>query len=179
MSSSETEAYRVRIARLDDASALARMRRSLQAHLDAANPYLFKKSDEAARLLPEFYQSNIQSPDARVVVVEHTATGAVIAMAMGRVLVNESLVPSRFGRIDDVWVEPDHRRHGLCRRMLVELARFFEQAAIQGVTLDYVVGNQEAQAVWPRLGFQPVLTVANTRLEALSDRLRAEYPCAR
>jgi hypothetical protein len=51
-----------------------------------------------------------------------------------------------------------------CKKIVSELAAFFESNGIDTIVLDYVIGNLEAEAVWKRLGFHRVLTTATAKL---------------
>lgn len=51
-------------------------------------------------------------------------------------------------------------------------SRVFEEAQVEVLALDYVIGNTEAERVWKRFGFQPVLTVANARLKEVQQHIK-------
>lgn len=60
----------------------------------------------------------------------------------------------RYGFIHDLWVEPDHRRHGLGRRLLQEAVARFGKLNVQQVRLDVLVGNAPAQKLFASCGFR-------------------------
>jgi hypothetical protein len=45
-----------------------------------------------------------------------------------------------------------------------ELLKFFKKNNIEDITIDYARGNVEAESVWKKLGFHPVLTISNAKL---------------
>jgi ribosomal protein S18 acetylase RimI-like enzyme len=51
-------------------------------------------------------------------------------MTVGRIVRHEEFEPTVWGQVDDVWVEPEYRRHGVCRALLARLLEFFEQAHV-------------------------------------------------
>jgi hypothetical protein len=56
--------------------------------------------------------------------------------------------------------------------LIARLLEFFEREQVEVLVLDYVTGNAEAEGVWKQLGFQPVLTVANARLNEVQQYIR-------
>jgi hypothetical protein len=54
---------------------------------------------------------------------------------------------------------------------MARLVEFFERARIEVLVVDYVIGNTEAERTWNRLGFQPVLTVANAKLTKVRKQI--------
>lgn len=159
-----------RTARTEDAGELARMRLALQKHMQASNGRLLHMSPSAIEDLPQRYQLHVQDPQRKVVVAEDRSS-ALVGMAMGTVVDRYDLFPPRCGRIDDVWVEPQHRRRGVPKRLLRDLVAFFETHSVATLVLDYAVGNEEAQRVWTALGFEPILTVATATPNELQRRL--------
>jgi len=102
--------------------------------------------------------------------------GMGMGMGMGRKFVNDDFIPGVTGRVDDIWIEPEHRRQGLGSRMVSELIRFFESEGIRALTLDYARGNREAAAFWLGLGFEPVAVLANADLKDVKSRLSQGSP---
>ena len=70
---------------------------------------------------------------------------------------------AKSGKLDDIWVEPNYRKKGLCKKIFSELVKFFKAKGIEMMVLNFVNGNLEAEAVWNRLGFQSVLTTATAK----------------
>ena len=160
----------VRPASPDDAEALARMRLTLQEHMQSSNHYLLPMSHQTRANLATEYRRRLLDPNRRIVVAEDQS-GLLIGMAMGTVADRDDLDPPRCGRVDDVWVEPEYRRQGLGRQLMTHLLVFFESEAVKTLVLDYSVGNVEADRTWKALGFEPILTVGVTKPEELRRRL--------
>jgi ribosomal protein S18 acetylase RimI-like enzyme len=85
--------------------------------------------------------------------------------------------PERRGRfvgvIDDVWVEPTHRRRGINRRIVQKLLEFAASRGVQELILEYASSNREAEAAWTRLGFSPVGVRASATPAAVRAALEA------
>jgi len=167
----ENDRYEVRAAVVDDIEDLVRMRLSLQGHIQSKNTDLWGISRKRISRLNGFYRLEIENADSRVLVVEDLKAGGIVGMAMGKKLVNENYIPNTTGKIEDVWIEPPHRRKGLCSRLIADLVRFFRSENIQALTLDYARGNSEAEAFWTRLGFRPVIITATASLREVAAGL--------
>lgn len=61
----------------------------------------------------------------------------------------------RSGVIDDVWVEPEFRGRGVFKALIQELVAFAEKRHVHDLILEYSLSNEEAKAVWSKLGFKP------------------------
>jgi len=152
--------YRVRDATLEDVDEIARMRLSLQNHLHNSNPHLWRLSQKKISEMAEFYREKIEELDSELVVIEDIENGNLVGFGLGMISEHNEFIPERSGRIDDIWVEPPHRRKGLCKKTVSKLLHFFKAKDIESLVLNYVEGNVEAQAVWRRLGFRTVLRTA-------------------
>lgn len=164
-------AYEVSAARQADVEDLARMRRALQVHFARSNPHLAALSARRVAALTDFYRDLMIDPQARVLIAHEPKGTQRIGMAVGRIIHHDEFEPTVWGHIDDVWVEPEYRHRGVCRRLMARLLEFFEGARVEVLMLDYVIGNVEAEKVWKQFGFQPVLTVANVKLQEVKKHL--------
>lgn len=163
--------YLIREAEPGDVSELVRMRRALQEHISRANPHLFGKSDTAAAELTGKYVTAMADANATVLVTHNPSTKRIVGMGVGTIVRREDLDPAIFGKIDDVWVDPDLRCRGICRRILAGLLEFFHCANIEHLVLDYVIGSIESERTWHRLGFHPVITKATAKLDEVRKSL--------
>ena len=57
------------------------------------------------------------------------------------------------GHLDDLYVRPAYRRHGVAVAILRELARAFHERGVEHVSLDVDAGNQPARTLYENLGF--------------------------
>ena len=60
----------------------------------------------------------------------------------------------RFAFVQDLWVEVEHRREGLARKLVMELAERFRAMGIEQIRLDVLVQNKGACQLFARCGFQ-------------------------
>ena len=70
-----------------------------------------------------------------------------------------------------VHVVPRARRQGITKELLLECVREVREKGATLVSLDVLVTNDSAQAVWRRLGFEDVAVFMATPLDALERRL--------
>jgi ribosomal protein S18 acetylase RimI-like enzyme len=164
-SNDQENRWRIRVARHEDVDALVAMRLRLDEHLARSNARLASLSKEGRARLPDRYRRGLAEPNTCVLVAERHSDGGLIGMLVGCATMNDDLDPSRLARIDDVWVEPSHRRQGICRALVKEVLAFFRENAVQTVDLFFVVGNAESEYTWHHLGFRPVLTVVTAPVE--------------
>jgi ribosomal protein S18 acetylase RimI-like enzyme len=150
--SMKQDRYEVRAARVQDIPDLVAMRLKLEAHVLERNPVSWEMSAKKIAHMGDYFGREMEHPGSKVLVVQDQESGKVMGMGMGRKFVNDDFIPGVTGRVDDVWIEPEHRRQGLGSRMVSELIRFFESEGIRALTLDYARGNREAAAFWLGLG---------------------------
>src|SRR4051794_16107911 len=74
-----------------------------------------------------------------------------------------------------VHVVPRARRRGVTKELLLACVRDAREKGATLVTLDVLVTNESARAIWRRLGFEDVASFMATPLDALERRL-AEQP---
>ena len=161
-----TGGARVRAATLADCAALAAMRLRLQEQLERESPALWRMTETRRTALPRFYAECIVDPDVCVLAaeVESEPEAGIIGTAIGRVETGRDV--QRYGSIEDVWLEPQHRGQGMCSSLMAELAAFFERRGVSELTLGFVPGGSAA-SVWQHFGFRPAVVIANASVEAL------------
>lgn len=171
MSTFSFPGWRVRRAFQDDIDELVRFRIELHDHLRRANKLLLQMSERGRENLADRYEQMLSDAWTCILVAEDTGNSKLFGMGIARASVLADFEPARVGRLDDVWVEPAHRRRGAAREILRAAVRFFHELDIEVVDLSYTIGNTEAESVWPALGFSPILTVATARVYDLEARL--------
>jgi ribosomal protein S18 acetylase RimI-like enzyme len=162
--------YVVKIATTKDIDDLVRMRFSLQEHMSKTTPFLWKLSPKRLSEQVEFYRKMMSNEDIRLLVIYDEESKKNIGMAFGWKLTNDQFIPNKSGRIEDMWIDPAHRRKGLCKSLLSELVQFFSAAGVASLTLQYVEGNHEAEHIWTKLGFHIVLRTANASLAEVEEK---------
>ena len=163
--------YLIRPALEHEADDLARMRMSLQAHMMHSNPNLLDLSRKKISGLADNYLAELKKETSKVLVVYDSETDRIIGMGMGRIFAHDEYIPDKSGRIDDIWIDPEHRRNGLCTAMIREFVNFFEAFGVDDIGLDWVAGNIEAEAFWPSLGFKPNILNSSASFGELKAKL--------
>lgn len=159
--------FSIQIATLNDIDNIVRMRLSLQQHMSKNNSHLWRMSEKKVSSLPTFYRSVIEHENSRLLIVQNDESINIVGMAIGRICVHDEYVPNKSGKIDDVWIEPNYRRKRLGTKLVSELLEFFKLNHVVAIILEYAKGNIEAEAIWERFGFEPVLTIATASLSDL------------
>lgn len=77
------------------------------------------------------------------------------------------------GHVSFVYLVPELRRRGLGGALLRDLVTYFRKAGVEHVTLGVDISNEEANAVWRRLGFVEYARDLTSALAALEQRLGA------
>jgi hypothetical protein len=103
-------------------------------------------------------------------VADHAEAG-VVGVIFGRITTNDHYVPSQVGTIDHAFVEAEHRRAGVCSRLVAELCHYFATEGVDDLSLRYVMGNDEAAAFWTELGSEPRIVTVGVSRQKLEDRL--------
>jgi len=155
--------FLIRGATEKDIDSIVAMRLRLQEHLLASNSNVWQMSAKRIAALPIFYKNMLEDKHCHLVVTEDEESGVILGMGLGRIYEHEEHVPNESGKIDDIWVEPNYRQKGVCKKIVAELVAFFESNGINTMVLNYVTGNLEAEAVWRHLGFHSVLITATAK----------------
>jgi ribosomal protein S18 acetylase RimI-like enzyme len=134
------------------------MRINLQDHMERVNRLILRYKDEWRNDLPLLYKRLLN--DSNVIIVKAVATkkNEVVGMMVGTIQEHPRFTIERSVKIDDVWVDTDHRQRGICSQLLSHLQERIAENGIKHFTLNYVVNNNEAEQTWRALGFTPIIT---------------------
>lgn len=165
--------YGIRPATPDDIDELVRMQLALQESMIHLGTCMLRLGREVMPELREYYPTQIADEQTRLLVAEDGHTNETVGMGTGKIWVHAGYIPMRSGELIDLWIEPDHRRRGLARRVVRRLLRFFAANEIEFLAVNYTEGNPSAEALWKELGFKPVLITATA---ARCDAARALVP---
>jgi ribosomal protein S18 acetylase RimI-like enzyme len=62
---------------------------------------------------------------------------------------------TRIGYIDMCRVAPEGRRQGIAKALVQAIEHWFQERGITYIDLHYLIGNDEAEKAWARLGYKP------------------------
>ncbi|MDP3387924.1 MAG: GNAT family N-acetyltransferase [Eubacteriales bacterium] len=161
--------YRIRRAKESDVPHIIQMRMELESYLDTCNPNLWHVSPDQMNSIEQKYQESIFDSRYMILVVVDEETSEIIGMATGRIIHHEMFMHKITGKIDDVWIDTNHRHKGLCRRLIQEICIFFKHNGVKQLTLEYVSGNENAALVWQKMGFEPVIIIANGYIDSIKN----------
>lgn len=166
---SDAFSFSIRQAVKEDIPVLIEMKLKLLKHMDENNKDLWGLKRLAITNLVPYYEQQIINPDVCLMVACDDSSGALIGMSLGKVKYHEEYLTGRSGRIDDVWVEPSFRLHGICEVMFSHLIGYFREKGIHNLVLEYAIYNKEAEITWTRLGFKPSLVISTANINELKE----------
>ena len=149
--------YFIRRATKDDIPALVRMRLMLQNHMETANERILKHNETWGNGLPRFYSDLIDNSNSLGLLVFDNENRQAVGMTIGQLIEDRDLEVQRYVKINDVWVEEDYRRKGVCSLMVNKLMQIYKERGINTFTLNYVINNLEAESTWKALGFETII----------------------
>ena len=168
MESTPSTRYEIRKAILTDIPDLIRMQMALQRDMDNIRTNLLRPDQANIAGLRDYYRSQIQDEQIRLLIAIAEESSEVVGMGAGKIWLHANCLPSRSGELIDLWIDPRHRKKSLARRIASSLLQFFRINGIDFLVVSYVEGNLVGEALWKRLGFEPVL------ITAMADRRSAE-----
>lgn len=100
--------------------------------------------------------------EGRIAVAE--ADGEVVGMAKGE-------LRHGLGHVSLLYVRPEARGQGGGKELMRDLVAYFREQAVEHVSLNVELPNEEALAYWRRLGFTDYRRSLLTNLDSLDERL--------
>jgi len=172
--SANKQIFRIRKAVGADLETLVGFLAKLALHVAGSEPQTLKEG-ERQRLL-EALRCALDDEDKRLFVAEG-AEAALVGMGYVYVWRSQGIweqaepVEYRSAVIDDVWVEPEVRGLGIFRALLRRLVQFAESRHAHDLILEYSATNEEAKAVWSKMGFRPTGVRAAANLSSVKAAL--------
>jgi len=152
-----SEKYSIRTAIQRDIPELIRMRLKLQEHMEHVNNLILRYKDDWKNDLPFIYNKLLNDPNVIILIAVTKQDNEIVGMMVGTIHEHHQFTIEKSVKIDDVWVEAEHRQRGICSQILSDLHNRFTEQGIEHFTLNYVVNNLEAEQTWQRLGFIPTI----------------------
>lgn len=142
----------VRRAREADLDAIVQVWGELAAE-HAVMDRAFAPSTDWAEAYRDYLGLMLRRTDTLLLVAAEGRT--VAGIATGRIV---TLPPffavARRGHIQDVYVRPRHRRHGIGRRLVEEILGWMRRSRVGLVELTVATRNPDAVRFWEALGFE-------------------------
>ena len=90
----------------------------LQLHMETVNKQLLKHNETWEMGLPRFYNDLIGNSNSLVLLAFDHEKGKAVGMTIGQLIEDRNMEDLWYVKINDVWVEEDYRRKGLCSLMV-------------------------------------------------------------
>lgn len=160
----------VRKAVPSDADKIAELRLLGQEHFEKLNASIWRMTEEGKKLLKQKVENDLADSSIRILLAEKDHE--IIGYVQGEVASRDDYLPRAVGHISLTYVVKQFRRKGVGRRLVRELLRFFGSNKVENLTVRYIIGNEEAEEFWRKLGFEPIMTTGSTQLGELDFKLK-------
>jgi GNAT superfamily N-acetyltransferase len=171
--------WTIKSAQESDLNDLIEMRLALQRHLEERNSNVWRMSSECHERLNEQIIQNLDDRDTCTLVAIHVpqcngrtedSNCKIIAMATGSISFHRYRIPSTIACIENVFVKEEFRRIGIGTALVSKLCQFFASRYVNDISVKYVIGNEEAECFWEKIGFQPRIITAGSNLHDLRSK---------
>ncbi|TFF97471.1 MAG: GNAT family N-acetyltransferase [Promethearchaeota archaeon] len=159
----------IRKADNSDFNELLNLALELQYHVEQSDPGLWHLNEIGKERMKEELNQMLNEKENLVILIENVSD--IIGFAFGSIQENLSYSPQRVGKIEKVFIKKNWRRKGLGNQLVAILSQYFQSKNIKEITLRYAQGNKEGELFWKDLGFNPLITTANTQLDRLKENL--------
>jgi ribosomal protein S18 acetylase RimI-like enzyme len=164
----------VRKATFSDVEKLTKLRLLLQQHCEESNSQIWQMTDEGKALLKRKVENDLINVSSRIFIAE--INGNIVGFAHGDVSHRTDYLPENVGSISTVYVNSNFRRKGVGALLIRRVCEFFDSEGVEDVTLRYIIGNEEAERFWGKLGFRSVTTTAKIDLKDLERKMSKASP---
>jgi ribosomal protein S18 acetylase RimI-like enzyme len=160
MESVDSTRYEIRRATVTDIPELIRMQMALQRDMDRIRDNLLRPNRTNIANLREYYCTRIRDEQTELLIALAAESSRAVGMGAGKIWLHADYLPPKSGELIDLWVDPEHRRQNVARRIIAQLLRFFRANGVDFLVVSYVEGNPLGENLWKRLRFEPVLVTA-------------------
>jgi len=151
-----------------DTDEIVFMMNQFQDHMEICNPNIWHITVDGRDAIPDRVDDML-SGIRKTFIAE--MSNEIIGFAHCHVELRLNYNPGTVGYIDMLYVKKDHRRKGGASKLILKICNYFTNEHVLEVNLRYVVDNEEAETLWDRLGFKPVIITANINLEVLKNKI--------
>ena len=160
---------KIRKSKPSDIDVLVELSASLQSYLEHSNPRIWRKTEQWWRQWIEKLLELMVDENTLFLVAE--INEEVIGYVYGTVDYRTEYIPKTIGTIASIHIHEDFRRQSVGCKLVKRLCEFFKTKNVENVYLRYVIGNREAENFWNKLGFQPIMIIADSTIGDLMKRL--------
>ena len=160
----------IREAQESDIDRLIEMRLALQKHHEERNPRVWRMSHAGRAGLRDGMLDLLSDRSVRVFVAVDD-DGDLAGMVIASAIEGERHLPSMSGKMDWLFVSEAYRRRGIGIQLVKRVCQFFAEHHIEEVAVGYIAENTEAIQFWDKLGFEPRVITAGTKLRDLEAKL--------
>ncbi len=108
----------------------------------------------------------MEDGNVRILIAINLKNNKIVGMITAYLNKHDNFTIDKSVKIDDVWVDSEYRKQGICKSLLKEIVVYYRQ--INSFTLNYVINNSEAEKTWKALGFKPIITQNIAKIEDLN-----------
>ncbi len=152
----------IRPANPADIPAIAPMVQAVCDFHAALDPVVFDYLPDVVERYRSWLPRRAADPESVLLIAEDHADAAsprAVGFLVGEVLDNIPIYQTaRYGFVHDLWVEPDARRKGVARALVIEAVRRFERMGVTQVRGQTAGDNEHARAMLRALGFRAAST---------------------
>lgn len=160
----------IRAAQESDVDDLLGLHLALQEYHEICNPNIWRMSPECRGQLRNHILQSLYDQDACIFVAQNDKD-EIIGMASGIISFSRLRIPSNTASLEDVFVLEEWRRNGIGKELVKRVCQFFASRYIKDVSVRYIVGNEDADKFWTKLGFQPRVMTSGIDLRNLETRI--------
>lgn len=146
--------FRIRAANQQDLETLHALMHELHSHHHQAQPDLFKTAEEIEQ--EKSIALYLDSPDCLVFVAENSdKEHQLIGFITGQFceLISSVSKPVQMGSVDELYVCPAFRQHGVAQALFERLQSSFKDYGVKQVFVEVWAFNQAAIAFYQKMSF--------------------------
>jgi GNAT superfamily N-acetyltransferase len=130
---------------------------SLVLHHTALNPELPGLAPDGVQQWAKRLAILLEDPTCRLFVAQ-SPDGRLVGFVTGFVQYWPSVYePAKFGKVADLFVEPQWRNRGIAHRLLAQLTGWFLEEHVDRIEVNMMTANQRAIEFWRRLGGEELM----------------------
>ncbi len=152
----------IRAGTVDDIPAVLPLVAKTIAFHEEMDPVRWGAVPNAHERYRYFFERVLTNNGVFLVVEE---AGAIVGFLLGAISEEYAMYRAgRYGMLHDLWIEPEHRRRGHARALLITALEHFRREGLQQVRLDSAAENHAAQKLFKSCGFRASVVEMLTKL---------------